>query len=366
MESWVSLQEPLVVAQPRRSKQRLGHPATPALTDTCEYYDTAPDGSSRPVGLVKVDLAELYIARNGTDVNSESALLDVWVSEKVSVSVGVRGEAVFIPGDASFQWCVPGQVVNGYTGYGDGSFDESNEDPDTSEVAHDSPLTGDELDNLSIDFYWVAQGSEEVSVSVSTIGQTSFESSTFDVSRPSVSVTVTTSSLRIVNNNWAELGSATSEGIEFVRSLDALADTLGSYRWTQLITKDNYTWNDATGFHTGYKTLGADNYVTYQYANEVIATDRPGAPLLANWTATTRDFGASMYLMWRHQSPDSIWVPLSVTEWGYYSNATQTNGVWTLSPSSTIRPPMTQDTTIFPEWDEFFLNDEDIIEGPHP
>ena len=280
------------------------------LQDTFTYYVKDPlDVPSGPV-TVKVDLAKVEISRNGVNVNTNPAQRSAWVGEKVAVSVAFRGQVGVVPGLISFQWNISGQVVDGYTGYGDSFFGESDEDPDTSEVAHDVPLTADELNNSSVDFYWTDKGAKEVSVSVSVVGQTSVASSEFDVRRPAVSVTVTTSGLRIVDNNRVTFSSPTSEGITFVRSLDALADTLGSYRWTQLITRDNYTWNDSTGSHTGYKSLGADNYVTYQNANQVIATDSPGSPLPASWTATSRDFGASMYLMWRHQSSDSIWIPL--------------------------------------------------------
>lgn len=333
------------------------------VQDRFYYYVEDDFGGTSSTAMVTVDLAELFIARNGTDLDESPDLLSVWVGEKVVAAVGVKGQVSLIPGATSIQWCMSGEVVDGYTGYGDGYFGENEGDPDSEGEGHSLAISATELNNSSIDFYWIAGGTEELTVSVSTIGQTSYAEKELDIRRPSVSVTVLTSGLRIVDNNWVSFSAPGSEGITFTRSLDALADTLGEYRWTQLITKDNYTWKDANGnFHTGHKTLGIDNFVTYQIGNEVEATDSPGAPLPATWIEASRDFGASMYLMWKHQSDDSIWVSLSVTDWGYYSEAVQQNGSWTLSPTSRIVPPITQSTSSLPEWSSFFLNDEDVTE----
>jgi len=49
-----------------------------------------------------------------------------------------------------------------------------------------------------------------------------------------------------------------------------------------------------------------------------------------------------------------------------YSKATLEDGVWVLSSSSAIDSPVTQPTAILLEWEDFFLNNDDIIEGPLP
>lgn len=186
------------------------------LEDTCQYAAMDPTGHTSGSATVTVDLVELYIMRNGSDVDQNAALLDVWVGEKITVSVGSRGEFPAVPGIATFQWTVASKAVDGYTGYGVALDGEGSEDPDGPGDAKVLPLTADELDNASIDFYWVEGGGRGLSVTATAIGQTASDSASFYVNHPCVEVTVDSSGLRIIEvengNDIVELSGTNADG----------------------------------------------------------------------------------------------------------------------------------------------------------
>ena len=272
-------------------------------------------------GTVKVDLADIYITRNGANVDTNPAQLNAWVGEKIAVSVGSKGQ---IPGMAKYLWCMSGVAVNGYTGYSENDLADS----DTAGVAKVFSLTSGELENGAIDFYWVDGGSHELQVAVTVLGQSKTDSASFTISRPGVTVTAVDSGvIRVIEfpngSDRVELSNENfnfTQGIKFSRTnAGVLAENSGAFRWTQIVTDDWAYWVDENGLdHSYQKPIGIDNHVSYVNSTSESAWDSPYSEFDdVNWTTYSRSFSASMYLMYRASSAGSIWVPLNVTDWHF-------------------------------------------------
>lgn len=349
------------------------------LEDTCQYVAKGNGQTSQPA-TVTVDLVELYISRNGNDLDANAAMLNVWVGEKVAVSVASRGEFPAVPGIATFEWCIGGTVVDGYTGYSEGDSADS----DGPGVAKVIPLSLAEVESPSVDYYWVDEGGHDISVTIETIGQVRSDDAEFLVNRPSVSVSVADSGIRIVTGlDRVELSHEDesfefTQGITFTRTTtDEMAEQPGSYRWTQIVNYDYVSWVDSNGdWHDDEKPGGVDNSVVYPQQNAVHAWDSPSADFNGTeWSTFFRGFSASMYLMYRHSSADSIWIPINVTDWSFnFVIDKDSNGVWSFhqSPPNPITgetqwsytlpitnnpaPATPEDTLIFPTWDTTYIN----------
>jgi hypothetical protein len=84
------------------------------------------------------------------------------------------------------------------------------------------------------------------------------------------------------------------------------------------------------------------------------ATDAPGMPLPSIYSSATRNFNASMYLMWQSGGANSIPIPLGYVTWEFTGNGSQSNGTWTPggSGSNSSFFPITPSQTSpgFPTW----------------
>ena len=157
------------------------------LEDTCQYAAMDPAGNTSTATVI-VDLVELYIMRNGSNVDQNAALLNPWIGEKMALSVCSRGEFPAIPGIATFQWTVSGHAVAGYTGY---SMWDNEADPDGDGVAKTLPVDASNLSNQSLGFYWYEPGNHSVSVTVNVpvLSETQADFATFNSQAPCVQVT---------------------------------------------------------------------------------------------------------------------------------------------------------------------------------
>lgn len=94
--------------------------------------------------------------------------------------------------------------------------------------------------------------------------------------------------------------------------------------------------------------------------------DSPSSDFKDSYDNYSRDFSASMYLMWRHTSTDSIWVPINVTKWGYYFRIVQAGGEWGFQTEDDPDDAVSQDTTEFPKWNSIYENEQPVIVGAPP
>ena len=143
-------------------------------------------------------------------------------------------------------------------------------------------------------------------------------------------------------------------GITFERTPDFSAS--GSYRWTQLVTTDNIWWITNAGVtQHGHKLRGVDNSVVY--SEDLVTGDSPSVEYGINTNVEFhRSFAAQMYLMYRHTSTDSIWVPINVTDWGFEFTVRKTQGVWNFVGNPQLTGGTPQNTYEFPEWTLIYLN----------
>ena len=56
--------------------------------------------------------------------------------------------------------------------------------------------------------------------------------------------------------------------------------------------------------------------------------DAPITPLPSTYTTASRDFAATMYLMWQSNTQGSIPVPMGSVGWSFSGSTTQSNGTW--------------------------------------
>jgi hypothetical protein len=124
-------------------------------------------------------------------------------------------------------------------------------------------------------------------------------------------------------------------GIYFVPSGAPHSNT---YSYVQLLNTDSRAYHSNSGTVTCHTSSGIDTQ--FPYAGIIPSTsppqaeDAPGLPLPSIYNSATRDFDATMYLLWTPGGSNSIAVPLAYQEWGFNGTATQTSGVWSASWSS--------------------------------
>ncbi|RLS53938.1 MAG: hypothetical protein DWH91_13150 [Planctomycetota bacterium] len=284
-------------------------------------------------------------------------MLNVWVGEKVAVSVASRGEFPAVPGIATFEWCIGGNAIDGYTGYSEGDV----ADPDGPEKADEILLTGDEIGNQSIDFYWIDGGTMEISVSANAIGQAQIDDASFVINSPNVTVDVNATEIPrfTVDGDGKDSVDIGAHGISFERSLDI--DTSNTYRWTQIVDYDYVTARRLGELPTTYhRPSGVDNRVVYK--DEATVSDSPLLPYNhSGYTEVRREFGAKMYLMYRRSSLDSIWVSLYTTEWSFDWTVEKQIGVWKFIGVQSPPTFMTFEASELPEWFRIYKNDSDYV-----
>ena len=104
----------------------------------------------------------------------------------------------------------------------------------------------------------------------------------------------------------------------------------GSFIYVQLINSDSVSRTTSTGTTPCSATPGDDGSYPYQSGNPA-PSDSPYAPLPITNTKVTRNFSATMYLLWQSNTANSIPVPLGSVPWVFNATATQSSGTWSAS-----------------------------------
>lgn len=322
------------------------------LTDRFYYYVRDAFNEVSGLAMVTVDLAKIFIQRDGQDVDNNLAQLTSWVGEEIALSVGIKGEA-FVAA-ASYQWSIGGTPIDNYI--------ESEEESEIIDgelvVTHEGfsmviDLSSSELESPSPTFYWYKPGSMPVTVTINTPGgQTGTDTASFTIKRPDRELFSHTTGFDIWNNKISfgllddTTGELTSPGISFTTSSDNSAP--GEYRYTQTISditifgkkRSDGTYNKAMNYQAGL-----DNQISYGDPQ-----DSPYyiPPEFSDYAE--REFHANLYLMYRSSRANSIWVPIHDVEWGFEWVATKdSNGVWSFSRSS-FYVRSNQGNSEFPNW----------------
>ena len=165
------------------------------------------------------------------------------------------------------------------------------------------------MDNSSIDFYWVDGGAKDVSVTVTALGQLLSETASFEVRRPNVEVTSVIKQVHYSQfTNNVRLGYSDETGIDFTRTVDPAA--MGTFRWTQIVNTYYAARTKANGDTEWTRRWGLD--FRPSLGTGLKKNDSPNFPIDDTFQSYRIEFSASMYLMYRPDSIDSIWVPIKV------------------------------------------------------
>ena|SRR5215471_11041578 len=272
----------------------------------------------------KVDMVKAW-GSSGTDITNKTT--NVVVGQQIVLYASYGNASV-----NSQSWSIPGTIVAGYTAAaGGGSVD-----------------TNVTLNQRSTTFYWVFAPSSPSTVTFTLnygSGQTTTAQANFNVAAPptgTATVTYPTNQQLTIDTLTGCPEAPTSQFLVFGNITGPVPPCPGTYTgqpgisfspptgntppgnffFVQLIAGDNVYYPNLTCT----AVPGLDGAYPYQskYASPV--NDAPFAPLPYN--SITRDFFATMYLMWQAGTAPFIPVPIASMQWNFQSSSTLTNGVW--------------------------------------
>ena len=282
---------------------------------------------------------------------------NVIVGQAINLTCGWLGGSG--PTITNFQWSVPGYAISNFY---------VSPDTSTGMVVEPFPKT-----NSGVNFYWVDGGSKDVSCDVTVMGQTLTAKATFDVLRPTATLTVQMSTnqppVSIGNAGYPgdgitlHPGSYASPASTWIGIVTAPINGAGAIAFTQLAAPDRHIrfTNNVAQKWTSNGTNMLDGRFGVQYdgetpiesggARSIIRSDTPeqGVDGLKHVSANDH---FQTFLMYKYggDSGNSIWVTLQTFSWSWGGTADSgTNGVWSLSGISLTNTPSI-DSTALPQW----------------
>ena len=291
------------------------------------------------VYVVKVD-----ILRNGVSIADQNPTVSV--GEKISLTGKV--EPAVITGTSPL-WDIDNSPIKNYIA-------------NTSEgrVVY---LTSLDRTSQLIDYYWYV-GNEDVYVGYTVIinGHSWGTSTNFDVKRPSASISSETIDVTVPAVNIPNIGmkfydyNTTTEGIVFTRLNYSSNGASGNTAWIQKINSiivdvklAGSDWSNEISNSNkldGYIPYSSDQYSTYDSPDH-IATHSNIAGLKVN-------DNFSMWLMFKANSANSIYIPLAKVNW-YWRPKLENEPPWTLTDDFSRNPSGSYISDIctsdFPTWD---------------
>jgi hypothetical protein len=117
------------------------------------------------------------------------------------------------------------------------------------------------------------------------------------------------------------------------------APSAGTYSYAQLINSDARTANAISCSYSQGIDKGYPYSAFRPGSNPPQAIDAPYTPLPPDYTVN-RSFNATMFLLWKSSSTNSISVPIGYQTWGFAGSAKQdTSGTWIATTDTTNGPP---------------------------
>jgi hypothetical protein len=343
--------------------------------ETCNQWDWASGWCVEPVcdeepvyasALCHVTSNTVDIQLNGNTVTGQT--IDVVVGQQMNLTTLVQPSNATV---ANSQWTVPGGDSDRIANYA----------PSSSSAAPPTTLTS--FNNSSVLFYWISTGNgRTVQYTANVNGKSVQAQVTFNVSAPSPAtptVSLPTGGQLSINNFT---GCANNSGGPFLvfGNLDPTSPAPGcagtttgypgiiftppttstppgSFLFVQLVTGDQITYTYPSGSPsplncTATNTPGLDGTYPYPYNNVHTATDAPQSSLPSIYASSTRNFAATMYLMWQSNTSGSIPVPMGSTDWSFSGSTTQSNGIWSTPSGSGSNQSFVAASGIssFPHW----------------
>ncbi len=298
---------------------------------------------------------------------------DVMVGQKIGLTGEVSPAGFVFDSQA---WTIPDTTVKTYS--------------QTVDKATKSDLTQTDLEQEDVSYYWIdGDAAREVKYTVVASGTTCEGKSIFNVKRPTATLISQTTTeqppvgLRDLGKGLELVfGSFDSPGIAWIAEVNTPSNGAGKIAFVQLINFDGHmTLEDnrkAKGISDGYALdpspgdggvhyggsidIGSSDSQTLD--DSVYYSDTPGSVLDSiddqaqqAWDsglkAHTRNDQFNLYLMYKSDSANSIWVTLRMLQWHWSGGATKDvqTGAWSLDAGATSsQNPGSDDSATLPEW----------------
>jgi len=224
-----------------------------------------------------------------------------------------------------------------------------------STVSTAEALPVGDLNTSTAVFYWVdgelSGVAKQVSVTARIGGKTRTKTAVFNLVKPEALSSATHVGTIEVVNSTVRYGGGTSPGIRFSTGTVIKPTGFdGSTQWVQILRSDREAI-DPTGT---YRDRRIGNDKDYPYSSDVTTADSPNQALASNTQKMTIADRFFMYLMFKPNIADSIWVPLKKIDWGWNVVVVPTTFSWNIQSQSPTGPSTTS-TAEHPIWDKNIL-----------
>ncbi|MGA9529955.1 MAG: hypothetical protein WBS24_17715 [Terriglobales bacterium] len=288
---------------------------------------------------VHVDLTKLKILFDGKVVTGTE---EVAIGEQINLSLN-------IPPPQSNQWIITGDPIGGRTPTV--NFCSQTVAPQNC-VGGVLPMPS--LTQPTVTFYWVKPGTFEVNVGVKrTDGTMLSANASFNVIAPSA-FSLTGSSPGVTQllpsgsptrlscgdppgspclRYDASVTTSFKDRLEFVQILNLYTDDI------EMQGGQHYSCSSGNGLDNNYPFLPEISEPGGGYTWD--APDLPLATPALQGTPISHDvtFWATMYLLWKAERPNSIFVPLASSEWKWHAKTVMKKGAWSIESASVVPSP---------------------------
>jgi len=319
--------------------------------------DVTPTGADTLALLANTACRDLLILRDDNDITNTTQ--NVVVGERINLSLETnpQGES-----PTNIQWSIGGQRVANYT----------------PTLASSGLIKLENLTSPAFTFYWVKAGQQiEVSVTATIFGATVTKYAYFNVVAPDPyqpTVTMPLGGQLFIRNLADCSGSIPGPNMVFgditgpfancnyhgtagiMFTAPATTSPPGSFHFVQLVTADTIVYNYAAlppMICTATNAPGLDG--SYPYSGQVglMVSDAPFHPLISTTVSSTRDFAATMYLMWKSNTTGAIPVSMGSVHWTVSGLSTkQADGSWVITSGSGSPDPFVASSgeNSMPQW----------------
>ena len=327
--------------------------------------DVSPNDQDARTMALNAACRDLIILRDGIDITGTTQSAVVGQQINLSLETNPEGEQ-----PSNIQWTIGGNRIANYVVNGTG--------PTGSSTASVTALA--DLSSPSFSYYWITAGQGlEVSVTATVFGTQLTKSASFNITAPNPAqptVTLPTNGQLHINNvgdcsggtpgpamvfgsiSGPNPGTCTYSGQAGIRFAPPSATSPpGNFFFVQLITLEHVTYTGSNGSTNCTATVspGLDRDYPYQRVTGQSVSDAPFAPLPSTYLTVSRDFGATMYLMWQSNTSGSIPVPMGSVAWGFSASTSQpqaNSGNWSAPNGSGSAQPFVAASgpSSFPIW----------------
>ncbi len=285
------------------------------------------------------------------------------VGNKIRLGLQSRptGQAVTNP-----QWTIPGTTVKSYT--------------QSVNAGTKTDLAPADLQALTIDFFWIDDGSQNVTVTATVAGVALNANVTFTIQRPTVDhFTATTSSVNLCVGNYFRPGTwmaafqpgagGGTVGCQWDAQATAPAIGVGQIALTQRIQPNRTNTNNGgvvrrkvAGFvldealgiqYSGPQAIANSNSAALNGANY---NDSPARELVAADQSSTVNESFELYFMYKSNEADSIWVTLSMLTWQWAGQTTRIGAPasaannWNAISGASLSSTASARSNVLPQW----------------